>query len=205
MGLVVGVCGGSGSGKTTLTDRLVGRLGPLATRLSFDSYYRDLAHLPPAERAVQNFDHPDSLDAGLLARHLDELAAGRSIAVPGYDFARYVRTSDLTLVEPRPVVVVEGILLFAHPELVERLDLAVFRDCPEPVRFARRCERDVTERGRTPGSVLAQFEATVKPMHDRFVEPGRSVAHRVVTHGEDLDLVVDELAASIQRLVPAPA
>jgi uridine kinase len=206
VGLFVGICGGSGSGKSTLTDHLARRLGAVATQLSFDSYYRDLAHLAPDERATQNFDHPDALDHEMLAHHLDELLAGREVAVPGYDFATHTRSADVTIVEPREVVLVEGILLFAFPAIVERLHLRVFRDCPEPVRFDRRRRRDVDERGRTPESVHEQFHRSVKPMHDRFVEPARALAHRVVVHGESLDAVTVELASRIRRATtPAPA
>lgn len=205
MGLIVGICGGSGSGKTTLCSRLADRLGTEAVRLSFDSYYRDLPDLPPELRQARNFDHPDSLDAPLLASHLDDLSAGHPIAVPGYDFTTFRRRDDLTLVEARPVVLVEGILLFCHRPLVERLDLRVFRHCPEEVRFARRRARDVVERGRSPESVRAQFQDTVKPMHDRFVEPYAGLADRSVGFDEDLDDVAAELERTIRALVPIAA
>lgn len=205
MGLVVGICGGSGSGKTTLCSRLADRLGGEALRLSFDSYYRDLPDLPPQLRDTRNFDHPDALDADLLASHLDDLAAGRPVAVPQYDFATFRRSPEVALVEPRPVVLVEGILLFCHRPLVERLDLRIFRQCPEDVRFARRRARDVDERGRSPESVRAQFQATVKPMHDRFVEPYAVLADRLVGFGEDLDDVAGELEQAVRALVPIAA
>ena len=205
MGLVVGICGGSGSGKTTLCARLAERLGAQAARLSFDSYYRDLGHLPVAQRAAQNFDHPESLDAELLISHLERLATGRDVEVPRYDFATYRRRGGCTVVEARPVILVEGILLFCHPQLVQRLDLRVFRECPEEVRFARRCTRDVTERGRTQASVQAQFRRTVKPMHDRFVEPHRELADRTVRFAEDLDDGARELERDIRARLPVAA
>ena len=174
---VLGVAGGSGAGKTTLVEGVVSRFGDRAAVLWFDEYYHDLAHLDPADRATVNFDHPDSLDRGLLVEHLDGLMAGRAVDVPVYDFTTHTRTGRTRRVEPRPVVVVDGILVLAVPEVRRRLDLAVFVDAPEAVRLTRRMDRDVAERGRTPESVRAQFAATVGPMHDRFVAPSGEHAH----------------------------
>lgn len=213
MSVLVGICGGSGSGKTTLADRIVERLRTergridAATVLSFDSYYHDRPELDLAERAAVNYDHPASLDHELMIEHLRQLRLGRSVAVPVYDFADHRRSGDLTIVDAADVVVAEGILLFAFPALVTELDYTVFRRCPEPVRFQRRLERDVAERGRSPGSVAAQFAATVKPMHDRFVDPCADCADFVTDHGEDLDQKADEIVAEILSLLdttPAP-
>lgn len=184
---LVGLAGGSGSGKTTLANAIRQRLGVERTRIvSFDAYYRDLAHLPLAERARTNFDHPDSLDADLLAHHLDELRLGRAVGMPSYDFAQHTRGRDVVLVDPTDVIIVEGILLFSFPQLVERFDLRVFRTCAEDLRFERRLARDVRERGRTPISVTEQFAATVQPMHDRYVAPAAELAD-VVVPGDDLE------------------
>jgi len=165
--------------------------------LSFDAYYHDQSHLPLAERALVNYDHPDSLDAGLMASHLRALQAGESIGVPGYDFATYRRTGDVELVEPAELVLVEGILLFAFADLWELLDYRVFRNCPEPVRFERRLTRDTTERGRTVASVQAQLAASVKPMHDRYVQPHAVAADFITEHGDDLDDVTARLLAEL--------
>jgi len=196
---VLGVAGGSGAGKTTLVDGVVDRLGDRAAVLWFDEYYHDLVHLDPAERATVNFDHPDSLDGGLLVEHLDGLLAGRAVDVPVYDFSTHTRTGRTRRVEPRPVVVVDGILVLAVPEVRGRLDLAVFVDAPQPVRLARRMDRDVAERGRTPDSVRAQFAATVAPMHEAFVAPSGSHSDLVLDGTGDRDRNVAAVVDAIDR------
>lgn len=198
---VLGVAGGSGAGKTTLVDGVVSRLGDRAAVLWFDEYYHDLVHLDPAERATVNFDHPDSLDGGLLIEHLDGLLAGRAVDVPVYDFSTHTRTTLTRRVEPRPVVVVDGILVLAVPEVRRRLDLAVFVDAPEAVRLARRMDRDVAERGRTPESVRAQFAATVGPMHDEFVAPSGGRADLRLDGTGDRAANVATVVGAVDRLV----
>jgi len=168
--------------------------------LWFDEYYHDLVHLPPKQRAVVNFDHPDSLDEVLLIEHLDGLLAGRSVDVPVYDFATHTRTGRTRRVEPRPVVVIDGILVLAVPDLRRRLDLAVFVDAPAEVRLARRMDRDVRERGRTTASVRAQFEATVAPMHEAFVDPSAEHADLRLDGTGDLDANLDVVADAVDRL-----
>ena len=168
--------------------------------LWFDEYYHDLVHLSPDQRATVNFDHPDSLDEELLIEHLDGLLAGRPVDVPVYDFATHTRTGRTRRVEPRPVVVVDGILVLALPDLRGRLDLAVFVDAPAEVRLARRIYRDVRERGRTTASVRAQFEATVAPMHEAFVDPSAEHADLRLDGTGDLDANLDVVADAVDRL-----
>lgn len=192
---LVGICGGSGSGKTTIARLVAAKLG--AAELAFDTYYRDQSHLTPQQRAEVNYDHPDSLDVALFTSHLDELASGQAVNAPVYDFATHSRTEETERIEPGDVVVIEGILLLAFPEIAERLDLRVYRDCPENVRFARRLRRDMAERGRTELSVYEQFEATVKPMHDEYVEPCRNVADIVTEFDEELHAAADRVIVAV--------
>ena len=196
---MIGVVGGSGAGKTTLVWGLADRLGADVSVLWFDEYYHDLVHLTPDERALVNYDHPDSLDVDLLVSHLDGLLAGRPAEVPVYDFTTHTRTGTTRRVEPRPVIVVDGILVLAFPVIRERLDVSVFVEAPAEVRLARRLDRDVRERGRTPESVRTQFAATVAPMHDAFVSPCRDLADLTLDGQGDLvanlGLIVDRLDA----------
>ncbi len=197
-----GICGGSGAGKTTLTRRLVERLGPgTVSVLAYDAYYRDLSHLPFAERRRGNYDHPDSLDRDLFLQHLDALRQGTDVDVPVYDFATHTLSGRFQRVEAAPLLLVEGILLLAFEEVLERLDYSIFMDVPEDVRLKRRIHRDVTERGRPPDHVRRQFAATVAPMHDAYVQPSRHRADRIVA-GADTDELADELMA---MLAPAMA
>jgi uridine kinase len=184
MTTVVGVSGGSGSGKSTVSRRLREAVG--ADRMALvmqDSYYRDLPAHDEATILAHNFDHPDSLELDLLAQHLAELKAGRAVDVPIYDFVTHTRSAEVQRVEPGPVVLVEGILLFAVPELADVFDLRVFVDTDADVRLARRVRRDVAERGRTADDVLRQWEQTVRPMHLEFVEPSRRWADVIVPEG----------------------
>ena len=196
---MIGVVGGSGAGKTTLVWGLADRLGADVSVLWFDEYYHDLVHLTPDERALVNYDHPDSLDVDLLVSHLDGLLAGRPAEVPVYDFTTHTRTGTTRRVDPRPVIVVDGILVLAFPVIRERLDVSIFVEAPAEVRLARRLDRDVRERGRTPESVRTQFAATVAPMHDAFVSPCRDLADLTLDGQGDLvanlGLIVDRLDA----------
>ena len=199
---VLGICGGSGSGKTTLCRRLIDRLGLAeASVLAFDAYYRDLSHLPFAERRQGNFDHPDSLDSELFLQHLDALRQGVGVDVPVYDFATHTHSGRFERVEAASVLLVEGILLLALAEAVERLDYSIFLDVPEAVRLRRRIQRDMSERGRPEDHVRRQFAATVAPMHDAYVQPSRHRADRIVD-AASTDGLADEL---LTLLAPATA
>ncbi len=198
---LIGIAGGSGSGKTRLAHDLAEAIGSDRVSLvPFDAYYKDLRHLDLEERNKVNFDHPDSLDDDLFGFQLEGLAEGLDVAIPVYDFNEHRRADDLQILAAHKIVIAEGILLFAFPEIAERFDFRIFRECSEEVRYARRLERDVHERGRTEESVRAQFEASVAPMHNEFVEPSKHLADRIVSEDEDLDTVVAELAEAICAL-----
>ena len=196
--LCIGVAGGTGSGKSTVASEIVRRVGPGRILIvNQDRYYRDLAHLPEAERVHHNFDHPAAIEEALLVQHLRELKAGRTVGVPVYDFTRHVRTGEVERVAARPVILVEGILILAVPVLRELLDIKIFVDTDPDLRFIRRLRRDIAERGRTVEDVVAQYEATVRPMHLEFVEPSKRWADVIIPEGGynrvALDLVISRV------------
>ena len=178
--VIVGIAGGSGSGKTTMAESLVGQLdGPVAV-VQHDAYYRHTPELSFEARSQVNYDHPASLETELLVEHLVSLRAGASVEKPSYDFARHLRSDEVVVIDPAPVIVVEGILVLAEPDLRAKLDLKVFVDTAPDIRLARRIKRDIEERGRTVSSVIGQYFATVRPMHLEFVEPSKAHADLVV-------------------------
>lgn len=191
---VCAISGGSGAGKTTLAVALLDRLGDQASHHTIDWYYRDLSHLSDAERAVVNFDHPDSLEVDLFVRDLAALRAGQDIEAPVYDFSTHTRSAETFAVASRPVIVAEGIHLLALESVRAVCDHLVFIDVDADLRLERRIRRDVIERGRTEESVRSQWAATVAPMHDEFVQPSAQFANYTVQADDDLDAVADELA-----------
>jgi uridine kinase len=199
--VVIGVAGGSGSGKTTVVRRIVDSLGSdQVTLLEHDRYYRDRGDLRLEERAALNYDHPDALETDLLVRHVLELRAGRTVDVPVYDFARYVRTGPTETAYPRSAIIVEGILIFADAPLRALLDVKVFVDADDDIRFIRRLRRDVAERGRTMESVIEQYQATVKPMHLEFVEPSKRYADIIVPQGGHNTVAIGMLLTLIRSM-----
>ena len=199
---LIGVGGGTGSGKTTVAERLAAMVGQWELALvKLDSYYCDRAQLPFEERAAINYDHPDAFDWPLLMTHLDHLLGGRPAPVPVYDFASHLRTEEVTMVESGPVVVIEGILVLFEPRLRELLDLKVYVDTDPDVRFIRRLQRDVADRGRTPASVIDQYMTTVRPMHLQFVEPSKRYADVIVPHGGMNVPAFDMLVARVRSLL----
>ena len=192
----VGIAGGSGAGKTTLAAALMHTWGEERSLvIPHDAYYRDLSSLPFDERAAQNFDAPEALETELLASHLDQLAKGKAVERPVYDFERHVRADDHVVIEPADVIVVEGILVLSEPTLRERLDLKVYVDTDADIRLLRRLERDVKERGRDISSVAEQYRSTVRPMHAAHVEDCKSHADVIVPGEGDLDRAVEVIAA----------
>jgi uridine kinase len=200
--VVVGVAGGSGAGKSTVVRRVGELLGAADVAvLHHDAYYRDLSHLPPAERDSVNYDHPDALETSLLARHIQALLEGRDVDVPVYDFTEHVRRAETLRVEWRPVVITEGMFILADARLRELLDLKVYVDTPDPVRLDRRLRRDMVERGRSADSVMTQYRATVRPMHREFIEPSKAHADIVIVNGGDDGAGIDQLATRVRALV----
>lgn len=200
--LVIGIAGGSGSGKTTVAQTILQRVGP--DRISFlqhDSYYKDLSGLPPAQRAEVNFDHPNSLETGLLIQHIQQLKSGQAIAVPIYDFSTHSRTDRTFTVQPRSVILVEGILIFVEAPLRELFDVKIFVDTDSDIRFIRRLQRDITERGRTVDSVIKQYQATVRPMHMEFAESSKRYADVIIPEGGFNVAALDMVVAHIQSLL----
>lgn len=200
--LVIGIAGGSGSGKTTVRQRIVDVFGPdRIVVLDHDAYYVDLSHLPAEQRARFNFDHPNALESELLVAHLDQLVAWQPIEKPVYDFTRHIRLDRTLHVEPRPVVIVDGILVLAEPELRRRMDIKLYVDTPDDIRLIRRIRRDLLERGRSIESVLDQYQNTVRPMHLEFVEPSKRSADVIIPHGGHNTVAIDMVLSRIAALL----
>jgi uridine kinase len=199
--VVIGVAGGSGSGKTTVVHRIVESLGnDQVTVLEHDRYYRDRGDLRLEERAALNYDHPDSLETDLMVRHLEALRRGEPVEVPVYDFARYARVAATDTAQPRRAIIVEGILIFTDAALRKLLDVKVFVDADDDIRFIRRLRRDVADRGRTMDSVIEQYQSTVKPMHLEFVEPSKRYADIIVPQGGHNTVAIGMLLTLIRSL-----
>jgi len=194
---VIGIAGGTGSGKTTLARKIEDLLDHKAILIDADSYYKDLSHLPSNERALANFDHPDSIDFGQLCQDISALKNGLSIDKPIYNFSTHSRESNTTHIEPTGVIIIEGILILSNKELCDLCDLKIFVDTDDDVRILRRAERDMRERGRSFASVLHQYTATVKPMHKQFVEPSKQRADVIIPGESDtsaaLNLIINGL------------
>ncbi len=200
MTFFVGICGGTGSGKTTLAENLVSELGEdRASIICLDSYYTDLGDLSVEEKAELNYDHPDSIDASLLAADLDQLKAGSEAASPVYDFTTHSRTKSVVITEPKEIIIVEGILLFAFESLRTRMNYLFFTHAPERTRFERRLSRDMVERARTQESVETQWAQTVKPMHDLFVEPMKHKADHIVYNTSGVMEIANDAAIRIEQ------
>ncbi len=198
--LIIGISGGTGSGKTTVANRILETVR--ASEVVFiqqDSYYRNLKDLPLDYRQVANFDHPDALDNDLLVNHVRKLRAGEAIDLPIYDFRTNMRLNETRAVAPKPIVIVEGILIFAEPRLLEQLDIKVFVDTPDDIRFIRRLRRDIAERGRTIESVIEQYIGTVRPMHMQFVEPSKRYADVIIPEGGHNLVSIDLISGKIRE------
>ena len=197
--LVIGIAGGTGSGKTTLMKNLLERFSGHVTVLSHDNYYRRHDDLTFEERCAINYDEPAALETDLMTQHLDALRRGEAIDCPVYDFALHNRSNEVLHIEPRKVIIVEGILIFTDPRLRELMDIKIFVDTDADVRLCRRIKRDVNKRGRSLESVIEQYQTTVKPMHEKHVEPSKKYADIVVPEGGKNLIALDMIVGRIQR------
>ena len=200
--VIIGIAGGTGSGKTTVARAIHDRVGKDRIEwISHDSYYRNFEGLNPEERHHINFDHPDSLETELLVRHVDVLRKGSAVEVPIYDFTTHSRTTATHRVEPRKVVIVEGILVLAEPELRKKIDIKLYVDTPADIRFMRRLVRDIKTRGRSLESVIEQYVTTVRPMHEEFVEPSKRYADLIIPEGGENLVAIDAIIARVAGLL----
>ena len=204
--LIIGVAGGTASGKTTVSQKILRAIGP--TRLAYiahDAYYHDLSHLSMAERERFNFDHPDALETTLMIEHLQQLLVYQAVAIPVYDFARYQRLAHRKRIEPHPVILLEGILIFVDKTLRSMMDIKVYVDAAPDLRFIRRLKRDTAERGREVGQVIEQYLTTVRPMHLEFVEPSKQYADVIIPRGGRNETAIQMVVAHIQRILAEEA
>ncbi|MCA1557176.1 MAG: uridine kinase [Acidobacteria bacterium] len=198
--MIIGICGGTGSGKTTVANRILATVS--ADEVIFlqqDSYYRNLNDMPLDYRQEVNFDHPDALDNDLLVKHIRRLKAGAPVELPIYDFKTHSRLQETKHVEPKPIIIVEGILIFSDARLLEEMDIKIFVDTPDDIRFIRRLGRDLAERGRTVESVIEQYLATVRPMHMQFVEPSKRYADVIIPEGGHNLVTIDLISVKIRE------
>lgn len=200
--LVIAIAGGTGSGKTTISNLIIERVGcnNIAV-LSHDAYYRDRMDLPLKKRAKLNYDHPDSLETELLVKHVKTLKKGKTAYMPVYDFTTHSRKEETIPIEPQPVILVDGILIFAEKQLRKLFDVKIFVDTDPDIRFIRRLQRDIRERGRTMESVIKQYQKTVRPMHLEFVEPSKRYADVIIPEGGMNQVALDMVAARIEELL----
>lgn len=200
--LIIGVAGGSGSGKTTISREILDHVGrDSIAYLQHDAYYCDLSHIPLEERRQHNFDHPDALEDELLLAHLRTLSRGEAVDVPVYDFTQSVRRAETRRVEPKPIILLEGILIFCNPALRRMMDIRIYVDTDADLRFIRRLQRDLRERGRSSESVIDQYLNAVRPMHLEFVEPSKRYAHVIIPEGGRNPVALEMICARIERML----
>ena len=200
--LVIGIAGGTGSGKTTVAQTILRRVG--ADRIAFlphDSYYRNQTHLSVEQRRKTNYDHPDSLETELLIQHIGQLLDGQAVDLPEYDFTTHLRKQETVRVEPQHIILVEGILIFYEQALCKLFDVKIFVDTDADLRFIRRLQRDISERGRTSELVIHQYLETVRPMHMQFVEPSRRNADVIIPEGGYNTVALDMVISRIEALL----
>ena len=198
--MIIGICGGTGSGKTTIARSIVDTVGEdKVVLIEQDSYYRNLADMPIDERHQANFDHPDSIDSEMLVNHIMRLKQGLTVEMPVYDMVTHTRSDRIEIIEPKPIVIIEGILIFSEPRVLDLIDIRIFVDTPDDVRLMRRMRRDINERGRSFERTLDQYERTIRPMHFEFVEPSKRHAHIIIPEGSNSGITVEFLCGMIRE------
>lgn len=200
--MIIGISGGTGSGKTTVAQKIISSVGAEnVIYLQQDAYYRNLGDMPLDLRHNVNFDHPDAFDTELLMNHIEALRAGEPVQQPIYDYATHSRKGETTRLEPRPVIIIEGILVFVNPQMRALMDMKIFVDTDADIRFIRRLDRDVHERGRSVESIISQYTTTVRPMHLQFVEPSKRYADVIIPEGGFNDVGIDLITGKIRSIL----
>ena len=200
--ILIGIAGGSGSGKTTLTSELLNEYGKdKIAVIEQDSYYKDLSHLSLEERRTYNYDHPKAIDITLFQFQLSTLLKGRNINIPIYDFSNHVRLKNTKMIVPLPVIIVEGILVLYFQELRQLMVIKIYIDTPEDIRFKRRFDRDIKERGRTAESIRKQYISTVRPMHEEFVEPSKNSADIIILGHKDQGDIIEQVRPKLDSIL----
>ncbi len=197
--MIIGICGGTGSGKTTVTRKVVERVGiENVLLIEQDSYYVNLSDVPLDERRRANFDHTDAVDFDSIVEHLAKLRMGHTVEIPIYDFTTHTRCKETFSAKPKPVVILEGILIFSQPRILELLDVKIFIDTPADIRLMRRIRRDIEERGRTLEQTLTQYEKTIRPMHNKFVVPSKEEADIIIPDGGESQIVLEQISGLVR-------
>lgn len=199
--LVVGICGGTGSGKSTLAERIRDTFSDECVYIQMDSYYKNNAHMEYEERCKVNYDHPDAFDTDLFINQIQELKAGHAVDIPQYDFTVHLRKVEKKHIEPKRIIILEGILLFESTKLTSLMDMKIFVDTDADVRILRRAIRDVNERGRTLDSVRKQYLTTVKPMHEKYIEPSKKLADIIVPEGAFNQVAFEMIVSAIKSKI----
>lgn len=200
--MLIGICGGSASGKTTIAKKIISGVGQdNIVYLQQDNYYHDLGHLAENTRHHINFDHPDSLDLKLLIEHTQSLLEGKAIAQPIYDFSKHTRTGEFQTITPKSIILLDGLLVFTEPQLRDLMKIKIFVDTDDDLRFIRRLQRDIAERGRDKESVIHQYLMNVKPMHEKLVKPSKHYADLVISGNEENPVIINMIIAWVKTLI----